>query len=119
MTAAPVRREELVAARSALTGIIVGGMPAAHRSFLASFEAGELRWALLAVPKADRLPAVRWRQQNLAKPTPKQARRIGRAASSRSRSAYDTLPDLPVYRAELQAAQTPQALIGNLMGAAD
>ncbi len=69
MTAAPVTRDELITARSALTGIIVGGMPAAHRRFLVSFEAGEPDWALLAVPKADRLPAVRWRQQNLAKLT--------------------------------------------------
>jgi len=31
-----------------------------------SFEAGT-EWPLLAVPKVDNLPAVRWRQENLAK----------------------------------------------------
>ena len=44
-------------------------MPQAHRAFLVSFESGTPDWTLLAVPKADRLPAVKWRQQNLAKLT--------------------------------------------------
>jgi hypothetical protein len=30
-------------------------------------ELGASDWELLAVPKADRLPAVKWRQQKLAK----------------------------------------------------
>ena len=44
-------------------------MPAEHRRFLIGFEAGEPDWSLLAIPKADRLPAVRWRVENLAKLT--------------------------------------------------
>ena len=69
MTAKPVTVEELIAARAALVESIVTNMPQAHRRFLVSFESGAPDWELLAVPKADRLPAVKWRQQNLAKLT--------------------------------------------------
>ena len=69
MTAKPVTPEELIAARAALVESIVTNMPQAHRRFLVSFESGAPDWELLAVPKADRLPAVKWRQQNLAKLT--------------------------------------------------
>ena len=69
MTANPVTSEELIAARAALVESIVTNMPQAHRRFLVSFESGAPDWELLAVPKADRLPAVKWRQQNLAKLT--------------------------------------------------
>ena len=44
-------------------------MPRAHRQFLISFERGEPNWDLLGVPGAADLPAVKWRQQNLAKLT--------------------------------------------------
>lgn len=44
---------------------IVGDMPEAHRRFLISFECGEPDWQLLAVPEAQHLPAVAWRQMNL------------------------------------------------------
>ena len=67
MTAKPVSRDELVAAREALIAAIVGKMPAAHRKFLISFERGNPDWALLGVPGAQELPAVKWRQQNLDK----------------------------------------------------
>jgi hypothetical protein len=69
MIAKPVTAEELIAARAALVESIVTNMPQAHRRFLVSFESGAPDWELLAVPKADRLPAVKWRQQNLAKLT--------------------------------------------------
>ena len=69
MTAKPVTVEELIAARAGLADSIVTNMPQAHRRFLVSFESGAPDWELLAVPKADRLPAVKWRQQNLAKLT--------------------------------------------------
>ena len=67
MTEQPVSRDELIAAREALIADIVGKMPDAHRRFLISFERGEPDWALLGVPGAAELPAVRWRQQNLDK----------------------------------------------------
>ena len=69
MTKHPVSREELIAAREALVAEIVGKMPDAHRRFLISFERGEPDWALLGVPGAAELPAVKWRQLNLDKLT--------------------------------------------------
>ena len=67
MTREPVLLEELVAAREALIAGVVGDMPAAHRHFLAGFKRGEPDWGLLGVPAAADLPAVRWKQTNLAK----------------------------------------------------
>jgi hypothetical protein len=69
MTAAPVTQGELIAARAALTEAIITNMPQEHRQFLVSFEAGAPDWSLLPVPKADKLPAIRWRVENLAKLT--------------------------------------------------
>jgi predicted nucleotidyltransferase component of viral defense system len=66
MTEEPVAFEDLLQARTGIVGAIVGNMPEAHRRFLVSFEAGEPDWSLLPIPKLDRLPAVKWRQQNLA-----------------------------------------------------
>lgn len=67
MVAQPVTVEELIAARATLADSIIRNMPQAHRQFLVSFEAGTPDWELLEVPKADRLPAIKWRQKNLAK----------------------------------------------------
>ena len=55
----------LAEAREDLVREIVGKMPAAHKSFLLSFERGEPDWALLGVAAAANLPAIKWRQQNL------------------------------------------------------
>jgi predicted nucleotidyltransferase component of viral defense system len=65
MTDEPVTIEELTAAREALIGAAVGGMPGEHRRFLVSFERGAPDWPLLGVDGIADLPAVRWRQQNL------------------------------------------------------
>src|SRR5262245_60266859 len=52
---------------------VTWGQPSLQRcsmttaSFLVSFEAGETVWSLLAVREVDRLPAVKWGQENLAK----------------------------------------------------
>ncbi|MGY3532915.1 MULTISPECIES: nucleotidyl transferase AbiEii/AbiGii toxin family protein [Bradyrhizobium] len=67
MTEEAVAREELIAARAGLVKEIVGNMPDEHRKFLLSFERGEPDWKLLGMPEAAKLPAVRWRQQNLDK----------------------------------------------------
>jgi len=72
MTDAPVALDELIQAREALIREIVGKMPDGHRRFLVSFERGEPDWALLDVPGAPKLPAVRWRQHNLDTRTPDQ-----------------------------------------------
>jgi hypothetical protein len=67
MTAEPVTIEELTNARESLIHAVVRNMPEAHRRFLLSFERGTPDWSLLGVPGAADLPAVRWRQENLAK----------------------------------------------------
>ena len=67
LTENPVTLDELLKAREDLIGAIVGNMPAAHRRFLMSIKRGEPEWALLDLPGAEALPAVRWRLQNLAK----------------------------------------------------
>ena len=65
MTDEPVTKEELAEARRALVDTIVGKMPAKHKRFLISFEAGEPDWSLLDVDDVEKLPAVKWRMQNL------------------------------------------------------
>ena len=65
MTAEPVTVGDLEAAREALIDLVVTCMPEPHRQFLLSFERGEPEWPLLNVPGAEKLPAIRWRQQNL------------------------------------------------------
>jgi hypothetical protein len=65
MTETPVDLRELLRAREALIENIAGGMPMEHRRFLISFKEGDL----LDLPDARKLPAVRWRAENLAKLT--------------------------------------------------
>jgi hypothetical protein len=71
MTQKAVTQKELLAARAALIEAVVKRMPARHRKFLLGFEAGEPDWSLLGIAGADKLPAVKWRQQNLDKLTGK------------------------------------------------
>jgi len=65
MTAEPLSKDELSDARKTLVDTIVGKMPDKHKQFLISFEAGEPDWTLLDVEDAKKLPAVKWRMQNL------------------------------------------------------
>jgi predicted nucleotidyltransferase component of viral defense system len=67
MTEMPVPIDGLVAAREEIIRTMIGDMPKDHRAFLMSFKRGTPEWPLLGVPEADTLPAVKWRQQNLAK----------------------------------------------------
>jgi predicted nucleotidyltransferase component of viral defense system len=67
MTEKPVTLEELLQTREELIGNIVGQMPADHRRFLISAKRGEPDWTLLDLPGAEKLPAVLWRLENLAK----------------------------------------------------
>jgi predicted nucleotidyltransferase component of viral defense system len=69
MTTEPVELDDLLAARTALVETIVGRMPDKHRRFLVSFESGAPDWTLLDLKKIDKLPAVKWRVQNLDKIT--------------------------------------------------
>lgn len=63
----PVTLNELLEAREDLIREIVGKMPDQHRRFLISVKRGEPDWALLDLPTAKNLPAVRWKLENLAK----------------------------------------------------
>jgi predicted nucleotidyltransferase component of viral defense system len=67
MTDKPVSLDQLLAAREALIGNIVGKMPQNQRQFLVAFEHGTPDWAVLGLPAAAELPAVKWRQINLDK----------------------------------------------------
>jgi Nucleotidyl transferase AbiEii toxin, Type IV TA system len=81
MTDVPIGIEKLVEAREELIADIVGRMPTDHRRFLLSIKSGAPDWALLGLPGAESLPAVRWRLENLAKLDP--ARRPGLLARLR------------------------------------
>ena len=70
MTDAPVALSELLEARETMIASLVGRMPEGHRRFLVSFEKGQPDWPLLALPGVEKLPAVKWRQQNLDKLAP-------------------------------------------------
>jgi predicted nucleotidyltransferase component of viral defense system len=67
MTEAPVTLDELVAARETFIADVVGKMPGAHKTFIVSFVHGKPDWASIGVPVAANLPAVKWRELNLAK----------------------------------------------------
>lgn len=76
MTAEPVSIKKLTDARESLIGLAITGMPEPHRQFLLSFERGKPEWALLEVPGAPELPAVRWRLDNLASLNSAQRRKL-------------------------------------------
>lgn len=76
MTTVDTPLVELIAARKALVGEIVGGMPETHRRFLVGFKRGAPDWELLGVPEVAELPAVRWKQQNLDRLTPQARARL-------------------------------------------
>jgi predicted nucleotidyltransferase component of viral defense system len=67
MTQEPVALADLEAAREAIIAAMVAAMPEDHRRFLVSFKRGGPDWTLLGMPKAQHLPAVMWKQRNLAK----------------------------------------------------
>ena len=62
-----VTLDELLEARDALIAEIVGKMPEPHKRFLVSVKRSAPEWALLDLPGAKDLPAVRWKLENLAK----------------------------------------------------
>jgi len=70
MTTAPVRIEDLIAAREQMIEIVVGQMPQEHREFLIGVERGDVRWQLADLQEVAELPAVRWKLSNLDKVSP-------------------------------------------------
>lgn len=67
MTTEAVTLDDLLAARETLIAAIAGDMPEAHKNFLMGFKRGEPDWLLLEVADAADLPAVKWKQLNLAR----------------------------------------------------
>ena len=67
MTETAVTLDDLYETREVLIAELVGKMSDEHRRFLVSFEEGRPDWSLLGLPIAEKLPAVLWRLQNLAK----------------------------------------------------
>ena len=67
MTTAPVSLAELEQVREALIAAISSGLTIDEKRFLLSFKAGQPEWALLGLSDIEKLPAVRWKLQNLAK----------------------------------------------------
>jgi len=63
----PVTLDDLYKTREVFIAELVGKMPDEHRRFLLTFEEGRPDWSLLDLPGAEKLPAVQWRVQNLAK----------------------------------------------------
>jgi hypothetical protein len=71
MTETPVTLDDLLRAREEFIEELVGKMPDEHRRFLLSVKEGKPEWELLEIPHVEKLPAVQWRLQNLAKADPK------------------------------------------------
>jgi len=76
MTEATVTLDELLRAREESIEELVGRMPDEHRRFLVSVKKGKQDWGLLDTPHAEKLPAVQWRLQNLAKIDPKKREQL-------------------------------------------
>lgn len=79
MTSEPVALDDLTEAREAIVASVVGAMPDPHRRFLLGFKRGAPDWSLVDVPDARALPAVAWKQHNLAQLAPE--RRAALAAA--------------------------------------
>lgn len=65
----PITTSDLEETRDQLVMEVVSRMPEEHRTFLLSFKRGEPEWDLLGIPGVDKLPAVRWKLQNLSQLT--------------------------------------------------
>lgn len=89
MTDKPVELGDLEKARESLISGIIGGMPTDHRDFLVSFVEGKENWDAVGLADAAKLPAIKWRQQNLGKLTDerraKLARLLGEALTGEGR----------------------------------
>lgn len=67
MAEAYVPLEELLAVRARLVELIHQGLSDNEKDFLLSFKSREPDWALLDLEGASELPAIKWKQINLAK----------------------------------------------------
>jgi len=62
----PVTLEELLQIRHRLKTELPAALTTNHRQFLLGLVSGEPDWALINCPHLSRLPAIRWKLQNLA-----------------------------------------------------
>lgn len=67
MAETDVSLEELVAVRERLVDLIHQGLTENEKGFLLSFKSREPDWALLDLEGVSELPAIKWKQINLAK----------------------------------------------------
>lgn len=67
MTETDVPLEELLAVRERLVELIHQGLTESEEGFLLSFKNREPDWALLGLEGVSELPAIKWKQINLAK----------------------------------------------------
>lgn len=74
MTVEPVSLDDLEQARTDLVAALHGKMGEQEKEFLLSFKRTHPKWELLGVAHAPALPAVRWKQQNLAQMPPENHR---------------------------------------------
>lgn len=66
LTGLPSQASDLTRNLLDLKHVLCDGMPPQHREFLVSFTLGTPDWSLLAVDRVADLPAIRWRQQQMA-----------------------------------------------------
>ena len=67
MAETDVPLEELVAVRERLVELIHQGLTESEKGFLLTFKSREPDWALLGLEGVSELPAIKWKQINLAK----------------------------------------------------
>jgi predicted nucleotidyltransferase component of viral defense system len=72
MPSTEVSLQSLETTRSALIHAIHGGLTADQKAFLLSFKSLQPQWGLLPLPDIEKLPAVRWKLQNIAQMPPEQ-----------------------------------------------
>ena len=82
MTQTVVPLNELVAVRECLVELIHEGLTDNEREFLISFKSREPNWDLLGLDSISQLPAIKWKQINLAKmPEVKHKQALGQLES--------------------------------------
>jgi predicted nucleotidyltransferase component of viral defense system len=67
MTDLPIELDELITAREQLIQQLNADLTDDEKRFLMSFKLNQPDWSLLGLEGVDLLPAVRWKQQNLAR----------------------------------------------------
>ena len=67
MTDEPVTPEELTAARETLILLLKHASTAPEKQFLLSITEGKPDWKLMNMPGIEKLPAIQWKLQNIAK----------------------------------------------------